>query len=146
MLYQVSFSALLTETGEEAKQVKKVAYVAADSTTEASANLIKVLGDSRKDLNLSSITINAISSSPVKEVYFDKSKEDVFFKVRVGFKDDVTKKFKYVHWLVQANTLFNAIDKTEQAAKSETADFEVYNGTITENIVVPELVGDYAVE
>lgn len=144
MIYNVTFTALLNNGEDEPQNVRKVALVTADSTTEASANLLKVLTETRRDLNFSSITVSTISPAHIAEIHFDDTKEEIFYKVRVGLKGDVDKKFKFFYWVFQADSLCNAVAKAEQIGKDSEKECELYSGSHVDTLVVKELVGDYA--
>jgi transcriptional antiterminator Rof (Rho-off) len=146
MLYQITFKGTLTKPGEEPEAIRKVAYVQGESTTDATAQLLKVAQED-KSLNLRVDAVQSISSAPVSEVYFDDTKEEIFYRVRIGYRDTGDKKFKYTYLIVQADSLLTAVAKVDQIGKNNpAAEYVLYNASITENLCIKSLVGDYAAE
>lgn len=145
MLYQITFKGTETKVGEDPTPVRKVAYVEGKSTTEASANLIDAMSKD-KTAGIRVDSIESISKASVSEVHFDDTKESIFYRIRIGYRDTADKRFKFTYIIIQHDSLLGAISKAEEIGKDNpAAAFMVYSGTITENLVLKSLVGDYAI-
>lgn len=145
MLYFVTFNAVQGSDDDEPKSVKKVALVQGESTTEVTANLLKVI-ESHPEINLSSPVVSSISPSHISEVHFDKSSEDVFYKVRVGFKDSTRNNYKFTYWVVQASNLLSAVQKANQLSSKDETQSILYSCTNINTLVNEDLCGDFAFE
>ena len=144
MLYNVTFTAMETLPGEDPKQITDVALVWALSVEEASANLIQSVTETHPELYMTDVIVKAISKSPVTQIHTEDDASNKFYKIRVGFKDDPQRnKFKYTYWLVQADSILEAIKKTyKKAEESSAVEFEVYSGTTSTMLINTDILGE----
>lgn len=105
------------------KEITEQYLVDAMSFTETEARAMQEVGEGTR-----SVTMMTIARSPIKEVVF-YGDTDLWFKTRVTYSlmDEVTEKEKKVttHFLVNANDVKEAYERTEEHLKEMLVPFQI---------------------